>query len=70
MVSHHTRRKVVIGTGVLGVGTLGTLWHTQTANAVEINTQSLDLPDYEQAGDIEEELVVSIDCEVTYESEV
>jgi hypothetical protein len=60
----------VIGTGAVGVGTLGTLWHSRTANAVEIDTQSLDLPDYEQAGDIQEKLVVSIDSEVTYESDV
>lgn len=70
MVSNHTRRKVVIGAGAISLGTAGLVWQTETASAASIDATNLDLPDYDHAGEITNELIVNIDCEVTYESEL
>ena len=70
MVANHTRRKFVIGAGAIGLGTAGLVWQTESASAASIDAKSLDLPDYDHAGEIQEELVVTIETEITYESDL
>lgn len=70
MVANHTRRKVVIGAGAISLGTAGLVWQTESASAANIDAKSLDLPDYDHAGEIQEELLVTIETEITYESEL
>lgn len=70
MVSNHTRRQVVLGAGAISIGTVGLLLNTDTTHAASIDATNLDLPDYERAGDIQEELIVTVETEITYESEL
>ena len=70
MVSNHTRRKFVIGAGAISIGTAGLVWQTESTSAASIEAESLDLPDYDHAGEIQEELVITIETEITYESEL
>lgn len=70
MVANHTRRKFVIGAGAITIGTAGLVWQTESASAASIDAKSLDLPDYDHAGEIQEELNVTIETEITYESEL
>lgn len=48
-----TRRQLIVGTGAVSIGTIGTLWSMESAAAVDVSIGSLTIPDVTHTGEFE-----------------
>jgi hypothetical protein len=62
-----TRRRFVVGTGAVGIGTLGTLWFTGDAEAVSVSFGELNIPDAEHVGDAES-VAIDVDADIQWDA--
>ena len=48
-----TRRQLIVGTGAISIGTVGTIWSMDSAAAVNVSIGSLTIPNVSHTGDFE-----------------